>query len=182
MNGSGLAAIVMAIGLAWSPALEALHRPQQNTAGKLEKHFASLVIVPGARDPQFRKYADGRQQVVYTIHADYPAKDVLAYISAKLHNTGWKPLRYDFLNPHMPSSLVRGWGQFDDTTQHPPVTVRQYMVDWRDRAHDVTRYGLEYRHPSDPKMLRVIAMYMPADVANKVKRADKAAFRQHPKN
>ena len=186
MNGSGLAAMAMlAIGLAWN-LTPTLHGSQQSSAGKVENYTASLVVVPGVSHPRFRKYADGRQQIVYIVHANYPAKDVLAYISAELSNQGWKPLRYDLLNPQMSSSIVRGWEQFEDSTQHPPIAVHQWMADWTDRSRNITTYELEYRYtypdsnPSEMKLLRVVALYIPAAVASKM-RQKQAAPQKHSK-
>ncbi|MGH9729637.1 MAG: hypothetical protein ACRD4V_13755 [Candidatus Acidiferrales bacterium] len=134
----------------------------------------SLIVVPNAHDPQFRKYPDGRQQVVYTIDVEYPAKRVLRYVSAKLGNKGWKPLRHDFLNPQTPSSLVRGWQETENETQKPSVEVRSWDADWENTGHDVTEYDLEYRfrYPKagspDPKKLQVIALYIPAAAVSKM--------------
>jgi hypothetical protein len=100
-------------------------------------------VVPKTVNPQFRKYPDGRQQVAYTVDVEYPAESVLRYIKAKLHQEGWKPLRHDFLNPGSPSSLVRGWQESEDETPKPSVVVRGWGAN----------------------KLRVIVLYMPANVA-----------------
>jgi hypothetical protein len=117
-------------------------------SNSVEEYSESLLVVPSANSPQHLTYPDGRQQLTYTIDSDYPATGILSFLSSELRKRGWKPLRFDFLNPDMPSSHVRGWTFFEDATQEPRMAVRQWMADWENRAHDITLYNLEYRSPS----------------------------------
>jgi hypothetical protein len=55
--------------------------------------------------------------------------------------------------------------------------VRQWASGWEDGAHNITLYDLNYRYPmsgshdtSDSRMLHVVALYIPAGIAEKMKR------------
>lgn len=156
---------------------------QDNKVGA--KHPDFLVVAPRAIDPQFREYPDGREQVVYTINCQYPAKSVLSFIEARLARLGWKPLRYHFWNPGIPSSRVRGWQEGTDMTQNPPTTVRGWGADWEDASHDILVYALLYRTPypettpPDLTSLQVMVLYLPSAVANKSRLATQRANQKH---
>jgi hypothetical protein len=91
-----------------------------------EEYSASLVVAALAQSSKYLKYQDGRQQVVYSTQTEYPAKDVLSFISAELRKQGWKPLPQDFLD--IPSSHQRGW-IFEDQTQKPWKGVYEWNAD-----------------------------------------------------
>jgi len=149
-----------------------------------DQHSDSLVVVSGGNNPLFVTYSDGRQQVTYTCDAAYPAADVLAYISKELQVNDWKPLKDDFLNPGLASSNVRGWTDFEDGTKHPSTHVFQWTADWENEAHDIVRYGLEYRSPvastRDLHALKVVALYIPAATVTEMKQAAAAEMAKHP--
>ena len=149
-----------------------------------DKHSDSLVVVSGGLNPIFVNYADGRQQVTYTCDAAYPAEDVLAYISKELELNEWKPLKDDFLNSGVSSSHVNGWSDFEDTTKHPSTHVYQWVADWENEAHDIVRYGLDYRSPvastRDLRTLRVVALYIPAAIVTEMKQAVAAEMAKQP--
>ncbi len=149
-----------------------------------DKHSDSLVVVSSGSNPLFVNYSDGRQQVTYTCDAAYPAADVLAYISKELQVNDWKPLKDDFLNPGLASSNVRGWTDFEDGTKHPSTHVFQWVADWENEAHDIVRYGLEYRSPvastRDLRALKVVALYIPAATVTEMKQAAAAELAKHP--
>jgi hypothetical protein len=49
------------------------------------------------------------------------------------------------------------------------------MAQWENQQHDIVSYTLEYRYPVDAKpdlgTLRVLAIFIPAAVANKMPKA-----------
>jgi hypothetical protein len=139
-----------------------------------EKYSASLVVAPLAKSPKYLKYQDGRQQVVYASESEYPAEDVLSFISTELKKRGWKPLPQDFLNPDIPSSHQRGWTFFEDHTQKPWKGVYAWNADWENGSHDIVVYALRYESPDNStrnlRNLQVIALFIPAEIAAKMKR------------
>jgi len=146
------------------------------------KHSESLLIAPSAINPKYLAYSDGREQLTYMVDTEYPAEPTISFISAELQKRHWEPLREDFLNPGIPSSQVRGWTQFEDRAQEPRASVRQWGCDFEDGAHNITLYYLEYRYPlsgahdpPDTRMLHVMGLYIPAEVAEKMKRVSKPA-------
>lgn len=166
----------IAAGLSLTPFLLAAHGFPQRMDRTPKRYSRSLVVARNAIDPQFHRYPDGREQVVYTINVEYPAKKVVRRILTGLRREGWKPLPHNFLNPEIPSSLVRGWQEVEDETQKPPMMVRGWGADWENAIHDVTEYNLEYRFrypeegPPDLTKLRVVGLYIPAAVVNRMKR------------
>jgi len=144
-------------------------------AKNLENRPKSLIVLPSASDLQYVLF-QGRPQLSYTVYVDYPAESVLETISNRLHATGWTPLKSDFWNPSIPSSLVRGWQQFEDATTKPRAMVNSWMAQWENAHHDIVSYSLEYRYPVDSKSdlctLRVLAMFVPASIAAKMPKAD----------
>ncbi|SRR6266436_156691 len=139
-----------------------------------QSHPKSLIVLPFGSDVE---YADvnGRTQLVYRTEVDYPAESALKAISETLRRDRWKPLKSDFWNPSIPSSHVRGWQQFDDSTTKPATRVSQWMAQWENSEHDVVSYTLEYRFPVDGNpnfhSLRVIAIFMPAHIAARAPKA-----------
>lgn len=146
---------------------------QSHAAGKPLK---SLVIVGGAKNVKQSKLAGPREQLSYSIQAEYPANRVLETIKRTLKELGWTPLAEDFLNPGLPSSHVRGWDYYEDQTTHPNTSVRVWQADWQNTQHEVVTYRLEYRCPEnlcastrDLRDLHVIAIYIPAKLADRMK-------------
>ncbi len=139
-----------------------------------QKYSDSLVVAPFAKSPNYLKYPDGRQQVIYSIEAEYPAEEVLSFIKGELNKRGWKPLPQDFFNPDIPSSHQRGWTFFEDHTQKPWTGVYAWTADWENGLHDITTYVLRYDAPDNStrnlKNLQVMAIYIPAEIAAKMKR------------
>jgi hypothetical protein len=143
-------------------------------AGDEQKYSPSLVVVPFAKSPNYLKYPDGRQQVIYSTEAEYPAEDVLSFIRVELKKQGWNPLPEDFFNPDMPSSHQDGWTFFEDHTQKPWTGAYAWNADWENGSHDIIVYALKYQSPDnstrDLKGLQVIALFIPAEIAAKMKR------------
>jgi hypothetical protein len=139
-----------------------------------QKYSASLVVAPFSKRPNYLKYPDGRQQVIYNTESEYPAEDVLSFIRVELKKREWKPIPQDFFNPDMPSSHQRGWTFFEDHTQKPWTGVYAWNADWENVSHDITTYVLRYESPDNStrnlKNLQVIALFIPAEIAAKMKR------------
>jgi hypothetical protein len=178
-------AIYLAGSLSFNPA------PAQSSdfgqrANDEEKYSASLILAPSAKSPKYIKYQDGRQQVIYSTESEYPAEDVLSFISAELKKRGWRPLPQDFLNPHIPSSHQRGWTFFEDHTQKPWTGVYAWNADWENGFDDIVVYVLRYESPDNStrnlKNLQVIALFIPADIVAKMKRdAENSKSEKKPK-
>jgi hypothetical protein len=145
----------------------------QRRTASAGKYSDSLVVAPSASAPRYRSYPDGRQQLTYTIDSEYPGESIISFLSTELQKRAWKPLNEDFLNPGLPSSHVRGWTEFEDATRKPPGPVWAWMADWENKNHDITRYSLEYQESQNTtlglKTLHVVALYIPADLAAKMK-------------
>lgn len=150
---------------------------RRNAEGE-SKYSDSLLVAPSGNDAKYLSYRDGRQQLTYAVDSKYPAENVLSFLSTELQKRGWKPLREDFLNPGLPSSHVRGWVMFKDATQTTTATVWAWTADWENMTHDITMYALKYEESQNTtlglKTLLVVAIYIPVDVATKMK-ADAAA-------
>jgi hypothetical protein len=155
---------------------------QESTpARKLPSFF---VVVRGATDLK-QNIFQGKDQITYRLQAEYPAADALGMIGSRLKQMGWKPLKEDWLNPGLPSSHVRGWVYFEDSTTKPPTSVRAWSADWENSAHDIVTYMLDYTCPDnlcastrDLHDLRVLAIHVPAGLAKQLKASilrDKAA-------
>src|SRR5262249_7500487 len=146
-----------------------LGSPAPGQASREEEYSASLVVPPSAKSPKHLRYQDGRQQVLYTTESEYPAEDVLSFISTELRKRGWKPVPQDFLNPDMPSSHQRGWTFFADRTRKPATGVYAWNADWENGSHDIVVYTLRYESPDNStrnlKNLQVIALFIPAEIA-----------------
>jgi hypothetical protein len=94
----------------------------------------------------------------------------------QLKQTGWDTLKEDWLNPGLPSSHVRGWVYFQDSTKTPATSVREWNADSENGAHDILTYMLDYSCPDDLCSstrdlhdLRVIAIHIPAHLAAQIK-------------
>lgn len=146
-------------------------QPSQNVGG-LPNFF---IVVPGATGVK-QSIFQGKDQIIYHLHSEYPADDVLGTISMHLKRLGWEPLNEDWLNPGLPSSHVRGWDYFQDRTTKPVTSARAWNGDWENSTHDILIYVLTYSCPDDLcsstrnlRDLRVIAIRVPADLAKQMK-------------
>ena len=148
----------------------------QRQSSPSESIPAYLVVSPGATSIK-HKWFNGQEQLSYHNQAEYPADDLLNTIKDRLDKLGWKPLKEDFLNPGTPSSLIQGWSFFNDDTTQPKTSVRSWITQWENPSHDIVEYALTYRCPGDlcmstaqtPRDLRVMAVYVPAALAQRMK-------------
>ncbi len=158
--------------------LGALAGCRSQASREAREYSDCLIVFPTAREIKYAKY-HGTDQVTYKVQADYPADDVLSFISKQLKDKGWKALKEDYLNPGLPSSHVRGWTVFYDATTRPETTVHQWLAEWENETQDVVWYALQYRYPTgkprDLRTLQVGASYIPAGVAKEMKRRSRPA-------
>jgi hypothetical protein len=139
-----------------------------------EPRLNALVVCPNATEV-FWKKSETTDQVSYRVLVAYPADSVLSCISKELSQKGWQALKEDFWNPGIPSSHVRGWTQFADTSVQPQANVDQWLGQWKNQTGDVLWYSLQYRYPpGDRNHLTVAAGFIPAGTANKIANGSKA--------
>lgn len=126
--------------------------------------------------PKASNVSSGRNgnDLTYHVNVKYPASDFIGWISNRLQELGWEPLKEDFLNPGLPTSQVRGWLEFVDERKKPEL-IHQWIGDWKDSSGNIVRYALRYRKPgygtSDLTDLEVIASYDSASTVRKLQRS-----------
>jgi len=150
------------------------------------EYAAALLAHPQAKDVEFFK-RDGTDQLTYRLEEKFPASGIIGWTSQKLREMGWEPLSYDYLNPHLPSSHVKGWDKFGDATRPTEYTVHQWGADWKDRSENIVRYVFRYSYPrgGPPNLtdLEVTAVYIPAPLAKQnLEAAQKFREKNKPKN
>jgi hypothetical protein len=129
--------MIFAVGLllASSAASQSLIPPD-----KLPLHLRPLpgatnVVAAGAGD----EFA-----VHYELAACYPALPQLALLSKRLPGE-WVPRKESFLNPGIPTSQIRGWTNYEDSTSAPPTHVDHWAGEWDDKSGRILTYDLIYR-------------------------------------
>ena len=168
-----------------------LHNGGQQLADAAESSTA-LLLDPSATDV-LSSERGGTDQLSYHVDAKFPASNVIGWISQKLREAGWQPLAYDFLNPKIPSSQVRGWEEFLDGTSQPMSCIHQWLGNWKDASGDIVTYAFRYTQVgcsaselSDPEVvsnltdLQVAAIYSPAAVAQQQLQAAEQFEKEHP--
>jgi len=127
----------------------------------------ALIVYPGGTGVMAHTRG-GMDQLTYDVVAEFPAADVIGWISHKLERAGWEPLKYDFLNPGLQSSQVTGWEYFLDGIKDPIQCIHQWLGQWKDAAGNFVDYGFRYKRSgcetSDLTDLEVNAEYIPAAV------------------
>ena len=112
---------------------------------------------------------NGTQQVIYSVIEKYPASNVISEINEKLKSMGWRPLEKDWLNPHTPTSYVRGWTDYIDKTKNNNKEVHSWYCNWTNSQDDILIYSLNYNGAIKSKSimtdLRVVAIYVPGKLA-----------------
>ncbi len=147
----------------------------QTKANQDPKNYSeSLIVLAGATNISYAK-VDNTDQVTYNLKAAYPAPEFIDQLLKKTNDMGWTPLKEDFLNPGLPTSIVRGWSDYEDASRKPNTKVHSWQTDWQNKNGDVLIYGLKYRYPlnSQPDMssMNVFAIYIPAKLAETMKKA-----------
>src|ERR1700687_1291084 len=93
---------------------------------------AALILYPDATAIKFDERGSAAR-LSYHVNSKYPATPVIELISNKLQKDGWKPLKYNFMKPHLPSSHITGWQEFLRGIKEPtPICVHQWLGDWKD--------------------------------------------------
>jgi hypothetical protein len=92
--------------------------------------------------------------VSYTVKRAYPAKDVIDEIGSRLNKLGWRPLKDDWLNPGSPTSHVRGWSEYFDSTRGPPLHVDTWNAEWENDAGEIVLYSFDYSYPTSGTLVR----------------------------
>lgn len=137
-----------------------------------KKYSESLIILSGATNIDYAK-VNKTDQVTFNLKADYPAAGIIDQLLKGTSDMGWTPLKEDFLNPGLPTSIVRGWSYYEDASRKPYTKVHSWQTDWQNKNGDVLIYRLRYRYPlnSQPEMssMSVIAIYIPAPLAETMK-------------
>lgn len=131
-------------------------------------HYSeALMVYPEAKQIYWTKF-HGMDQLSYELKVDYPAADVIVWISDQLKAKGWQAREEDYRDPGLPTSNVRGWTQWADATVQPQATVDQWGGQWEDGSGDITEYFLIYKYPpGDRYTLTVHAVFTPARLAKK---------------
>jgi hypothetical protein len=154
--------VCFVIGCAWQSVVQ----PQFVHAAARSD---SLLLYPTATRVWSRNGAI--EQLEYHVNVKFPATEVVSWVSERLQKAGWKPLDYDFLNPHI--SPLPGWEQFYATPKPPPVCVHQWMNNWRNPSGEVVRYVFRYEQPcgasslNDTSVLRdllVVGTFYPRSI------------------
>lgn len=156
-------------------------RSSQSTAG----YSDSLLVYPGAKSVNFSKYK-GTGQVTYRVREEFPASNVLTFISHQLEEKGWEPLQYSYLNSDIPSSRIRGWTEFVDSRKPTEQIVHQWSADWKDPSANIVTYVLRYNYPKGQRAnltdLEVVGIYMPAPLAKQGREAARKLQEEYYKN
>jgi hypothetical protein len=80
----------------------------------------------------------------------------------------------DFLNPDAPTSQARGWTKYRDNVKPDETIVRAWDGEWKNPDGDVLVFSLRYRHPADRPPdrsgARVLAIYIPSKVVERIRR------------
>ena len=76
----------------------------------------SLIVLSNASNVKYQKIR-GSDQITYKVIDYYPAKDSIDELNRRLENKKWTPLETGWLNPDIPTSHIRGWGNFTDGTE-----------------------------------------------------------------
>jgi hypothetical protein len=146
-------------------------RRSANSGGSLPDFFVVAPRATGVKQSVFQ----GHDQIIYHVQVDYPADNVLDEINGRLKQPGWEPLKEDFLNPGLPTTQVRGWTYFVDSTKKPSTSVHSWNGEWQNNSHDILNYILTYECPEELCSssanlhdLRVVAIRIPADLAKRM--------------
>jgi len=114
-------------------------------------------------------------EIAYTVAMRYPAGRFVCELDNAVAHDGWRGLREDFLNPGLPTSLVRGWTDIVNGVKKPETHVHAWSSEWLNDAGDLLSYSLTYEYPegATPALgtLQVAAVRWPANVARAMVRA-----------
>ena len=112
-----------------------------------EATSAALIVLDGATQVRRDPGAYWSFSVAYALREKHPASNAIQQISSRLEALGWRPIKDDWLNPGLPSSHVRGWTDFRDSTTTPTQHVHQWGAQWQDKSGSIVGYTLRYSYP-----------------------------------
>jgi hypothetical protein len=153
----------------------------QNPRQKIRREElpAVFVVAPAATAIDSRRYGQAFG-VSYEAPVAYPAAALIAQIQSSAKDAGWHALPEDWLNPGIPSSVVRGWTDYLDKSHTPTTFVHQWQAQWSNSAGDILTYALWYTSPGSPPYplptpnhasLRVAAELIPRVFAEQMRAA-----------
>ena len=132
----------------------------------------SLIILKNASNVRYNKF-NGHDEVHYKLISKYPAQEIISELNNRLKAKGWSPLEKDWLNPEIPTSLVRGWTNYIDGTKDPKLEVHVWNCDWTNENEDILIFDLKYNYPVNTQSemidLTVMGIYIPSEMAKKRK-------------
>jgi hypothetical protein len=131
-------------------AFISLYLPLSVQPGNLEQ---ALVEPPGAYN-LIHGSQDGSWEVAYDLEEPYPAREFLDWLTRRLTDLGWKPLRESWLNPGTPTSHTSGWSKHEDGMVTPSLRVDQWWGEWTNAAGAILFYVLKYSYPTRGEPIR----------------------------
>ena len=97
-----------------------------------------------AKDIKEIKTHWGTHECHYFLDAKYPAEEFISQIHSYYEKQGFQPQKEDYLNPGMPTSEVRGWGNFLD---QKGIKIFSWNSQWKDLNGNYIHLLLEYKEP-----------------------------------
>ncbi len=145
---------IFALAIAWfSVGQLVVKRPFRDVSETIpttppdESVSQALIVLDGAVRVSRSGGAYWSHHISYELTAEYPAAEVIEEISTRLEALGWKPLEDCWMNPGLPSSHVRGWGEFSQTIGNTRAWVHQWSGGWTDESGNIVDYSFRYTHP-----------------------------------
>jgi len=141
----------------------------------------SLIIPPEATAVEYLKFR-GMDQLSYRWHISFPAHAAIERINDELRKQGWQAMNEKFLQPGTQSSTETGWTYREDNRVGWSSFLYEWACDWKDRDGNILSYAFQYRDPVEKYRkstyvlkpgsaeMKVIAIYMPKDVAAHIRK------------
>jgi hypothetical protein len=139
-----------------------------------------LVPLPDAVNVRYTSENEGT--VSYELNVQYPANTVVEALVKRLEMMGWRGLKYDVLNPEVPSSLISGWKFYEDATQRDERPVYRWMAQWEDVSGRIVWYTLKFEGPADSSggpvgPLHITGTLFSADTASQMRKDPRRSAR-----
>jgi hypothetical protein len=107
-------------------------------------------------------------EVAYSVATPYPAGRFICELENAVAHDRWHGLREDFMNPGLPTSLIRGWNDIVNGLKKPETHVHGWSSEWLNDEGELLSYWLRYEYPEGAKpalgTLQVQAVRWPAKV------------------
>jgi hypothetical protein len=136
----------------------------------------ALIFLEGSKGLK-HFYTGGIYRVLYQIDEKFPAEEAVRKVSQRLESKGWQPLKYEFLHPDIPTSVVTGWTFYEDPPKKPEWVIYEWSGNWIDKSNNVVTYAFQYKDPIEKYKQKTVimrpssntmfvhAVYMPQKVA-----------------